>query len=367
MDLQRLKVGRTSEFSPVYIKDRYLSILLLGKSGTGKSTSILNWVRDDSFWKYSKVVIEPSGFLAKDCHALLKGKARYCSLETPVSLNPMLLPYDPNTISDTIAECINQVIQLTTPNDSLTARMRVMLDEDIKYCLEHNRKSLIHVRDQVAKRTTGTETRDGILSRLNFILNDERMERILCDHSSVKWGELFGNGDSFILDCFGMGREKMIFVGNVIAQGIKNYFRYERPSVYMPSALYVDECQNFVNYNFFDILKEGRKFRLSVCLSTQDFAAIDYKLARVMLNVGNIVAYRLGAKDAQLVASEMDIPRQDLQFLEKYHCAYLTPQERGICKAQRPPLTPKVIPVKPVEHKCKSSGWFDLETYQPAD
>jgi hypothetical protein len=367
MDLTRLKIGRTESFSSAYIKERYLSILLLGKSGTGKSTSILNWVYDDSFWNYSKIVIEPSGFLAKDCFKILKGKARYCSLETPVSLNPMLLPYDPNTISDTIAECINQVIQLTTPNDSLTARMRVMLDDKVKYCLKNNRKSLLHVRDEIAKITVGAETRDGILSRLNFILNDERMERILCEGKSVRWGEFISSGQSFLLDAFAMGREKMIFVGNIIAQGIKNYFRYERPKVYRPCAMYVDECHNFVNYNFFDILKEGRKFKLSVVLSTQDFAAIDYKLARVMLNVGNIVAYRLGAKDAQLVGNELDVSRQDLQFLEKYHCAYLTPEETGFCKAKMPPLIPRSSPAKskPVKKKRESiSSWFEIRPYE---
>lgn len=370
MDLQRLKIGRTGDFQPVYIKgkDRYLGTLLIGKSGTGKSTEILNWVRDDSFWPYSKVVIEPSGFLAQDCRAIIKGKVHYCSLDTPVALNPMLAPYSPDTISETIAECINQVIQLTTPNDNLTSKMRVILDEKIKYCLERNRKSLLYVRDEIAKMTTNTETTSGILSRLNFLLSDERMEKILCNQKSIQWGKMIQDGDSFLLDAFGMGREKMVFCGNLVAQQIKNYFRYERPKVYKPVVVYIDELRNFINLNYLDILNEARKFLVSLVMACQNFAAIDEKLVRVLLNVGNICAYRLGAKEAQMIAMEMRVEAEMIQFLEKYHLAYLTPKECGVAKAPFPPLVPKKSAKIPVvsKPKTKSHGWFEMEPSEPA-
>ena len=104
--LQRLRLGLDPDYMPVYIKgnDRYTHLLLIGKSGSGKSTSILNWWHDDAVWPYSKILIDPSGTLAKDAYSILKGKCHYCSLEHPLSLNPMHLPYDPNTISDLISE-----------------------------------------------------------------------------------------------------------------------------------------------------------------------------------------------------------------------------------------------------------------------
>lgn len=362
--IPRIKIG-TNDYMPVCVdeEDRFKHIILMGKSGTGKSSSISNWWQQDSYYPFAKVLIEPSGFLARDCFSLSGGKALYCSVDSPLSLNPMQAPYDPNQISDIISEALNQVIVQTTPNDKLTVKMRGILDEAIKWCLERNRKNLLSVRDYIANLKGNTETRDGIIQRLGFLLTDERMIPILCGNDSVEWGELISQRKTFILDAFQMGSEKMIFAGNLISQGIKNYFRFQRPKEYHPLALYVDECHNFVNLNFLDILKEGRKYKLAVILSTQDFSSIDEKLARVMMNVGTIISYRVGYREASLIAREMDMPAQSLQFLEKYHVAYMTPKEKGIAKAPRPPIFKK-LEVKIEEPKRKSKGWFTLEPYK---
>jgi hypothetical protein len=392
--LPRLKLGLNEKYFPIYLSedDRFTHVLLLGKSGGGKSELLKGWFKDDHLYRNAKILIEPSGFLARECFAVAKGQALYCSLDTPVSINPMQVPYDPNTVSDLIAEAINQVVSLTTPNQSFTVRMRSLLDRAIKYCLQNNRKSLVNVRDWIVNlNEKGTsETRDGIIARLDFLLNDERMRPILCGNDSVKWGEFIEGRKTFILDCFGMSREKMIFTGTLISQGIKNYFRYERPKVYRPVSFYIDECHNFVNFNFMDILKEGRKYKLSCTLATQDFASIDDRLARVMLNVGALIAFRLGHREAQLLANEMGKIKEDeveevwsgnrstekitkfdtkeiLQNLEKYHLAYMTPRGKGIGKAPRPPLIRKMEPKKAEPKKKEEGGWFRLEAYELPD
>jgi hypothetical protein len=363
MDLSRLKIGM-SDGRVAYIKQRHIHTLLVGKSGTGKSSSLAHWWEQDGN-RISKILIEPSGFLSADAYSMSKGKALYCSLQNPISINPMQSPYDPSTISDIIAEAVNQVIALCTKeaNKELTVKMRGILDEAIKYCLANGRPSLIHVRNRIVNTPGNSETRDGIIQRLNLLLNDERMIPILCGNQAVQWGELIQKGQSFILDCFGMGTEKMVFTGNIISQGIKNYFRYERPKEYKPCVIHIDECHNFVNQNFMDILKEGRKFKLAVTLATQDFSNIPEPMARAMLNVGNIVCYRVGFREANLIAKEMGISPADIQFIEKWHAAYLTPEGQGIAKISRPPLVRK-IEVK-VEPKVKSKGWFTLESCQP--
>lgn len=295
----------------------------------------------------------------------MKRKIWYCSLKHPISMNPMgkNVPYTDSQISDLIAECINQVIALTTPNTSLTAKMRGILDDAIRYCLKHNRRSLINVRDYIANLKGDNETRDGLLARMNFILNDESMIKILCGADSIDWGNLIKNRETFILDASAMSREKMIFVGNIVSQGIKNYFRYSTPKDYLPVSLYIDECHNFVNSNMFDILKEGRKYKMSCCLASQDFALIDPALARVMLNVGNIVAYKVGYREANLVARELGMAHEDLQFLEKYHVAYLTTKMSGIAKAPHPPFFLDRQPPEKVEPQRQAikPSWFTID------
>jgi len=108
----------------------------------------------------------------------------------------------------------------------------------------------------------------------------------------------------------------MIFTGNIVSQGIKNYFRYSRPKEYLPLSLYFDEAQNFVNENMFDILKEGRKFLISCCLASQDFALINPALTHVMLNVGTIISYKLGYREASLISKELGMTPGDLQNLK---------------------------------------------------
>lgn len=179
MELPRLKIGLDAEtFMPIYIADRHTNMLVLGKSGTGKSTSILGYWETDHVYKNSKVLIDPSGFLSRDAYSISGGM--YCSLGTPISLNPMKTPYTDSQISDLIAEAINQMVAITTPNTPFTVKMRGILDVAVKYCLKNNRRSLINVRDYIANMKGDGETRDGILARLNFILNDERMVKILC-------------------------------------------------------------------------------------------------------------------------------------------------------------------------------------------
>jgi len=364
VELNRLKIGVTEDMTIVWLKFRYVHVLVIGKSGTGKSSMLLYWWYQDSFYPFSKIMIEPSGFLAEKAYALSKGNTLYCSLKTPISINPLQMPYDPNQISDNIAEALNQVISITSPgNKEMTVKMRGILDRGVKYCLAHNQKNLLNVRDWIINlQDKGTgETRDGIIQRLNFLLNDDRMLPILCGNNSVKWGELIEKGQSFIMDCFGMGAEKMIFTGNLISQGIKNYFRYERPKDYKPCTLFIDECQLFTNTNFFDILKEGRKYKLSCILATQDFSMMDEPLKHVICNVGNIVSYRLGWQEATRIARELNTTPQTLQFLEKYHVAYMTPEEVGICKAPRPPFVPDKKVVLEPQKKSEPLKWFPLE------
>jgi hypothetical protein len=64
--------------------------------------------------------------------------------------------------------------------------------------------------------------------------------------------------------------------------------------------LYVDEFQSFVSDSFTAILSEARKYRLSLTLSHQYLDQIKPEiLGAVLGNVGSVVAFRVGHKDAE--------------------------------------------------------------------
>jgi hypothetical protein len=89
--------------------------------------------------------------------------------------------------------------------------------------------------------------------------------------------------------------------------------------------LYVDEFQNFATESFATLLSEARKYRLSLILANQYLAQMDAAtMAAVFGNVGSLLAFQVGASDAELIAEQLggDVTPRDLMALPKY-TAYL--------------------------------------------
>ena len=73
-------------------------------------------------------------------------------------------------------------------------------------------------------------------------------------------------------------------------------------------TLYADEFQNFATDSFATILSEARKYHLALVLAHQFVGQLPALLRQaVMGNAGSILAFRIGAKDAPLIASELGI------------------------------------------------------------
>lgn len=359
--LSSLKIG-TDKGLPVKIgdSDRYLSIAIFGKPGAGKTALLSNWWMTDSLFKTAKVLIDPSGNFAREAYAMSDGY--YCSLEHPIGINPMLDGATPDDTADNLIECINQVVKLSTDNVQLTVRMRYGLRDAIVWCCEHNQYRLDAVIDYLINRSKlHHETKASIIDRLSLFIQDKRMKKILCEVDPIAWRDIAENGKTFILDCHGMSQDKMIFLGTLVTHGIKSYLRSSK-GPFHPLILYIDECHNFINPNYFTILKEGRKYKVGAILATQDFTAMPQDLTGVILsNVGTLVSFRVGFKEASMLSREFpSIQTSQLQFLEKYHCAYRTPKAEGICKTMPPPFVrPKDIEQPKVAEQAEWD-WFDI-------
>ena len=88
--------------------------------------------------------------------------------------------------------------------------------------------------------------------------------------------------------------------------------------------LSIDEFQNFTTGSFATILSEARKYRLNLTLSHQFLRQLDQATADAVAgNVGTIVSFAVGADDAEWLAramskSEGQLPPHDLTNLPKY-------------------------------------------------
>lgn len=370
----------------IQAKELFQHVLQLGKSGTGKSAWILNVCCTLMACGIAVLLIEPAGFLARDVYAASRRRAKYCSLQHPIGVNPMMLPYPPPVVSSIVRESIDQVVALAThgANKSLTVKMSALIDTAVTTCLERGDHNLSAVQDEIKQMKENSETKDGITSRLQFLLSDTRMRQILCGPGTIDIARLARDGQSFILNCEGMSAEGMTFVGNLTTQAVKSYLRYSGRISFDALAIVIDEAHNFVSQNWTPILKEGRKYNLAAILATQDLASFPEAMRRILLNVGTIVAARLGAAEASCIARELHVSVETLQFLEKYVIAFNTPSTRGFAKTPYPPLLPKIEPPinKAIPQELKASrpspppptinsepmpkiNWFPLQPFPP--
>jgi len=362
MELPRLKIG-TSDYLPVYIseKERYQSTTCIGGSGSGKSELAKNCYAQDCSFRVASVVIDPSSFLARDCYSISRGKAFYCGIDNPISINPMRAPYSDQQIIDNITEALNQTVTAETQNLTLTVNMLKILNEDGKWCLKNNRRTLLNLRDRIETGSGLKEAREGLTNRLNMLLNDPNLEKILCGRNFIEWGQFFKDRKSFLLDASGLSEMKMVFLGTIASAGIKSYFRFQRQDEYSPVSIIVDEAQNFISKNWVSVMNESRKYRIGLMMLSQSLALFPEQMRRIMLNTGNIIAFKVGSQDAQLLSREVGLKTEDIQFIEKYHFGFRTASARGILKAPSPLIFRKRELKAEPQSKPHGIKWFPLE------
>jgi hypothetical protein len=86
--------------------------------------------------------------------------------------------------------------------------------------------------------------------------------------------------------------------------------------------LYIDEFPLFVTASIDTILSEARKYGLALTLAMQYLEQLDPKLLGAVLgNVGNLVTFRVGARDASTLAREFapTFTADDLLTLPHHH------------------------------------------------
>jgi hypothetical protein len=123
----------------------------------------------------------------------------------------------------------------------------------------------------------------------------------------------------------------------------------ERPDF----VLIVDEFQNFATASFANILSEARKFNLSLVVAHQYVAQMEEEVADAVFgNVGTIVAFRVGAEDAEMVEKEFapEFLAEDIVNLGKRQI-YLKLMIDGVASRAFSAMT--MDTPKPLEHSLR--------------
>ena len=370
----KLKIARKDNYELVYLKGKETTqhTTILGKPGGGKTVLLLNMIRQLARYPVSVILIEPHGEISREArHFFETGKLEYISIQEPKSLNFMKLPYDVNTRASIGREITNQFTRITTEkaNQATTVKMNRLQDYVYKSCMDKGVPNLLQARKELEKVRQDKEAREGLLSRWDNMLLDERTHPIICGDDPVEIGRLSQSRKSLIVDTSTTTPEISILLGNLVSQQIKAYYTFQRPENPKPVYVILDECHNYMGnvQQWSMILKESRKFLVSVIACSQDAILFDQKLWRALLNLGTLISFRVGHKEASDIGREMNLPAQALQELPEYHIAYQTPSDKGIAKTLKPPYVPKH---KPVKYKSKNDmntiKGFPIDSYQPS-
>ncbi len=152
------------------------------------------------------------------------------------------------------------------------------------------------MRDVVGIRSAGLDLRAAMDSR-KLIVADLAKGRLGEDSSALLGALLLGG-----LEQAALSREELP--------------EKERVDFY----LYIDELASFATRSLVSLLQEARKYRVSLILATQHLEPLGEEFEQALLgNVGTLVAFRVGVRDAKVLADEFfpEFSMEDLVSLAR--------------------------------------------------
>lgn len=320
--------------------DRMFHTYIVGQTGTGKSTLLLNMAKQDIEVGRGSCLVDPHGDLAEKVSSLLGKNAIYwnpADPDCPYGYNP--LTYVAEKYRPLVASGIIETLKQQW-SDAWGVRMEHLLRFSLLALLSRPNSTIADIvpmftkksfRTQVIKHVTGEEVLkfwktefpnmnyknsfDGvapIANKLGAFLSHPTIRKALCSpEKPLRFRKLMDGGIPLVVNLSKgkLGTDISNVMGGLIVSMISQaaYTRSDTPeALRRPYFLYVDEFHSFTTEAFSGMLSELRKFKLGLILSHQNCSQIDSKVHEAILgNVGNQIVFRVGAKDAPLLVKQL--------------------------------------------------------------
>ncbi|WP_328383595.1 type IV secretion system DNA-binding domain-containing protein [Micromonospora zamorensis] len=342
------------------VTDARQHVHVVGKTGVGKSTLLLNMILGDIKAGRGTVVIDPRGDLITDILDRLPASyAKKVVLidpdqENPGCFNPLDDGGDPHLAVDNLVGIFAKIFQgQWGPRMDDTMRVACLtLMRHAKPTLSLV-PSLLQDRDFRARFTHGLDDPDGlggfwlwydgineqfrgqviapVLARLRaFLLRDFVKSVIGNAHSSFDMGRVLDGGVLLCRLPKGLlGEETSRILGSMIVARVWQaaIARASIPEDQRKDAnLYVDECHNFLTLpgSVGDMLAEARGFRLGLVLAHQDLAQLPNDIASaVSANARTKLFFTVDPADARDLSrhTKPELDEHDLAHLDVYTAA----------------------------------------------
>jgi uncharacterized protein DUF87 len=323
--------------------DRRHHVVVVGQTGSGKTTLLKQMIVADLLAGEGLVLIDPHGDLAEELLDLFPPWRTQDllyfdpgTLDHPIGFNMLAaVPVEQrHLVVDGIVSALksiwgeswgprmqhvlaNALAALTEcQNVSLLSVSRMLVDDRYRHW------AIKQVRDPAVlqfwtqefslwDQRFRAEATAPILNKIGALLLSPPMRNVLGQVRSAfdpHW--LMNNRKVFIanLSRGRLGQENSSLMGSLLVAtfGLAALSRAEMPPRERRDVtIYVDEFSTLAGEAFGSMLAENRKYRVATVLACQQFCAVRPQVLDAILgNVGTTVAFRVGEKDAQVLARQ---------------------------------------------------------------
>lgn len=344
-------------------EDRRRHLFMIGKTGVGKTTLFETMMEQDMHEGKGFCFIDPLGdaienLLKKIPTQRAKDVILFDPSDTKYPLGLNLLEYkNPEERDFLIQEVIEIFYKLFDPNrtgivgpqwehwarnaaltvmnnpggGSLIDLPRLFTDDKFREL------SVANVRDPIVKafweqqlaKTSDfhkSEMYNYFISKFGRFMTNDLMRNIIGQRqSSFDFRQIMDEGKILLVNLAKgkIGEINSNLLGLILVSKIQ-MAAFSRADIPEPDRkdfyLYVDEFQNFTTDTFATILAEARKYHLCLNVTNQYFAQLTEHIRDAVIgNVGTLIAYRVGAEDAEYLVREMaGLTVEDLTSLDRF-------------------------------------------------
>jgi len=380
--------GKFKKFG-IKLEDRRRHIYILGKTGMGKTSLLLNMAVQDILAGRGVGFIDPHGEAAEELlHFIPSWRINDvvyfnpADIEYPIAFNVMekVAPEHRHLVASGLMGVFKKIWP-----DVWSARMEYILNNTILALLEYPNTTLLAInrmladpnyREKVVAKITDpvvksfwvnefarytqryeVEATAAIQNKVGQFISNPLIRNIIGQvRSKIDMRKVMDEGKILIANLskgkIGEDNSKLLGALLITKLQLAAMSRVDMPEEERKDFfLYVDEFQNFATEAFVNILSEARKYRLSLTLANQYLGQLDEmtptgKSTRIREaifgNVGTIIVFRVGAEDAIFLEKEFapDVTAQDLINLPKYNI-FIKLMIDGITT---PPFSAKTLP-----------------------
>lgn len=342
------------------LDDRRRHMYVIGKTGMGKTTMLENMMLNDIYAGHGIGIIDPHGDSAEKIIDYIPAHR----LNDVVYFNPadMEYPFGFNILENVnpdhkhlIVSGLMGVFKRIWP-DVWSARMEYILNNTLLALLDYPGSTLLGVNrllsDRSYRKKVIAQIRDPIVrsfwvdefakyneryqqeaiapiqNKVGQFLSASIMRNIVAQvKSTINIREIMDSRKILVVNLSKgrIGEDNSRLLGGMLITKIQlsAMERVDTPEQERKDfILYVDEFQNFASESFAHILSEARKYRLSLVMAHQFIEQLPEEVsAAVFGNVGTMISFRVGSRDAEGLAKEFepDFTAEDLVKLEKFN------------------------------------------------